>query len=211
MSWPAPSQPPMIPVTPPSSQATPLRPGRSATALRRTRSQGFWWTIASLVLAVALGCCLWFARPITPPRFVSLPPGATYVDELETAYTVLWRNEKTDDWQTVFGPKLLPEGAVFLEYFVQVDGYHRDIVSNRMLNLCTFQLVGGQGQIWNSLDIYTPELDTFCPQDAQVTSFQIHAAFMIPEHEVPTVLGLVPERIGMNPHTGTEYVFSEPR
>lgn len=197
---------PLPPVTPP-----PLPPVAAAPPqpVVRRRGRGLWWTLASIVVGLAVVFCVWFARPLTPVRYVQLPPGATLVDELGTAYTVLLRQELDviSNYRGDFEPV---EGATFLEYVVQVDQFRPEVLSNEQLNMCTFQLVGADGELWNDTDIFIPDVHTFCPRDAVGTSFQVHAIFQVPTDRVPGLLGLVPERLGMTPHWGTEQVFSQP-
>ena len=54
------------------------------------RRRGFWWMLAGIVIAVAVGFCAWFARDLfLAPRV--LKPGEGYTDPLGVTYTVVSR------------------------------------------------------------------------------------------------------------------------
>ena len=214
MSWPTPD--PASQQLTPASQPTPVRPpgparvGRPATALRRARGRGFWWAIAAGALGLALAFCAWFAQPLQPVRLVPLAPGAPYFDVRGTSYTVLRRAELAEF--ASLGELAHPApGAVFLEYTVQVDGYRHERDGIYDIMICTFELVGSQGQFWEAEDLYVSGgRQTFCEEEVDATSFQVTSVYEVPRSMLDEVLGLVPEHVAMDPHWGRQPVFSEP-
>lgn len=171
------------------------------------RGRGFWWLLAAIMVALALGFCAWLARDLyLKPR--QLDPGEVYTDPLGVSYTVLAReivDELPDGSDDVIHP--VP-GAVFLRYTIAVDNYVFEEGSD-IATVCTFELVSTSGEIWDDEWIHDPVRDHVCRTDPDeiTASQQVTASFQVPESMLDQVVGLVSDSV-----PGSQFpIISEPR
>lgn len=173
----------------------------------RGRGRGFWWLLACLTVAVAVGFCAWLARDLyLKPRV--LEPGEPYTDPLGVSYTVLGRelldrlpDGPSDTIQSV-------PGAVFVSYTIAVDNYVY-VEDSDISTVCSFELVSASGAAWDAEWNDDPSHDRICRTDPdEITpSQQVVLSFQVPEQMLDQIVGLVCDSV-----PGKQFpVISEPR
>lgn len=184
-------------------------PGRPEQRLRQAvhrMGNRFWWTLAIIVLAMAVGYSVWFARDLFVGEYV-LPPGATYTDRHGVSYTVLAREELTEiDAFSLTNENIAPEGAVFLRYTVAVDNYVY-IEGDDYSTVCSFDLSNGQGDAWQGAGLYDEQRSVICESepDGITRSQLVYPVFLVPTSMLDQVAGLIPNTV-----PGDVPVLSEP-
>ncbi|GAA2180275.1 hypothetical protein GCM10009785_10430 [Brooklawnia cerclae] len=181
-----------------------------ATAVPRARrttpppGAGVWWVPACLVVALAVAFCLFTARDLFPMRYVTQRPGATWTDRYGISYTVLAREQLDEVPGIGTAPVPADEGAVFLRYTVQVDGYVY-LEGESGATVCLFSLVDADHLTWErSSDVYDELRPGTCRTDdsddgESAPSQQVYPVFEVPESMVGGLVGLLPtnaERFG---------------
>ena len=155
------------------------------------RRRGFWWMLAGIVIAVAVGFCAWFARDLfLAPRV--LKPGEGYTDPLGVTYTVVSR-EVLDELPDGSSGTIRPvAGVVFLRYTVAVDNFVYVEQDDRS-TICSFELLSASGDVWEDKANYDPMRDRICRLDSdEITpSQQVVASFEVPEQLVDQAVGLI--------------------
>lgn len=182
------------------------------TRLRRRlheRGPGFWWTLAIIVLVLAIAYSGWMARELLFVRHHALAPGEPFTDRTGVTFTVLSREELTEvDAFSLSGENIALDGAVFLRYTVAVDNYVY-IEDNDYSTVCSFDLVRNDGQSWLSTPLYDEARQSICRSDAdEITRSQlVYPIFMVPTAMVDSVAGLLLN----TPPAGSAPILSEPK
>lgn len=173
----------------------------------KTRGRGFWWLLAAITVAVAVGFCAWLARDLYLKPKV-LPAGQTYTDPLGVSYTVLGREILDELPDELHGPVSAVPGAVFVRYTIAVDNYVY-VEGDDISGVCTFELVSTSGESWSSEWNYDPLREGTCNTDPEeiTPSQQVTASFQVPEKMLDQIVGLVVDTV-----PGSQFpIISEPR
>lgn len=172
---------------------------------RLPSGQRLWWTLAILVIVLALGFCVWIARELWRQP-ATLPHGVGFTDRLGVTYTVLAVEQLTEvpDGLEVH---YAPEGAVLLRYNVAVDNYVW-IEGDPFSTVCSFELVRDDGERWISVTPFDSDRTKICRTDEQefTSSQQVYPVFEVPVDMVDRIVGLVGDTVP----AGTFPIISPP-
>lgn len=151
-------------------------------------SRRIWWVLTSIVLVLAIGFCLWWARDLLGRQAV-LGPGQTYTDPLGVSYTVLAREEVTEigDGYDLHRPVA---GATLLRYVVQIDNYVF-LEGDPNAGICVFDLVTSSGAAWEATRTFDVSRPSSCESEAPYpSSQQVYPVFEVPIEMVDQIVGL---------------------